>query len=289
MKRSYSTTELAKMWGVSESSIKRWADAGTIKCQKTVGGHRKFDLDDVLEFQNRSGLVIKDPLFNKAILKSEPEIEEPLATLDLTELSHLYLKAAVEGRTVRASATVKETYMRGVALVSIAEEIIRPAMQKIGEMWSEGNASVFEEHLVTSATERALAELNSVMARKQSDERIALVGCSEGEFHHIASLMVQCLLESEGWSVVYLGQHTPLFSYADAVKNMKPGLVCISATMTGNIELASREYQSLRRIASKHGTKVIIGGQAIEDHTARTRFAGAFYAATLYDLLDILQ
>ena len=48
------------MWDVSESTIKRWADAGLLKCQKTVGGHRKFGLDEVSRFQNRSGLIASE-------------------------------------------------------------------------------------------------------------------------------------------------------------------------------------------------------------------------------------
>ena len=289
MKRSYSTNEIARMWGVSESSIKRWADAGTIKCQKTIGGHRKFDLDDVLEFQTRSGLIAKDPILKKAGAQSGTEMEGLLAALDFTELFNHYLKAALEGQFIRALTIVRESYLRGAALPPIAEEIIRPAMHAIGEMWRRGDASIFEEHVATSVTVQVLAGLNSIIAKKQSAGEVALVGCSEGEFHHIAALMVQCLLEQEGRTVVYLGPHTPLFSYADAVKKMKPGLVCISATIQGNIERASRDYESLRRAASKHGTKIVIGGQALEDDLVRTRFPGALYATTLYDLVDILQ
>ncbi|MCI0489971.1 MAG: helix-turn-helix domain-containing protein [Blastocatellia bacterium] len=289
MNRSYSTTELAKMWGVSESSIKRWADAGTIKCQKTIGGHRKFDLDDVLEFQTRSGLITGDLALTKAAARSDSEMEGLLATLDFAELSHHYLTTALEGRYIKASTIVREAYLRGAKLAAIAEEIIRPAMKETGERWRRREVSVFEEHLVTSVTLQALAGLNSIIAKKQSAEKLALVGCSEGEFHHIASLMVQCLLESEGWAVIYLGPHTPLFSYADAIKKMEPSLVCISMTVTGNIEHASRDYQSLRRTASKHETKIVIGGQAVEDDSVRARFGGALYTATLYDLMEMLK
>jgi excisionase family DNA binding protein len=43
----YSTSDLAKLLGVDNSTIKRWADLGEIPCVKTLGGHRRFTQDTV--------------------------------------------------------------------------------------------------------------------------------------------------------------------------------------------------------------------------------------------------
>ncbi len=48
--RYYSTRELAKLFRVNESTIKRWADKGELKCFKTPGGHRKYTPEHVVEF-----------------------------------------------------------------------------------------------------------------------------------------------------------------------------------------------------------------------------------------------
>ena len=40
--RTYSTREVAQMWNVSESTVKRWADTSGLHCYRTPGGHRKF-------------------------------------------------------------------------------------------------------------------------------------------------------------------------------------------------------------------------------------------------------
>src|ERR1043165_8078878 len=50
------TRQLARMWQVSEATIKRWADAGRLHPARTVGGHRRFALSEVLRFQNEQGL-----------------------------------------------------------------------------------------------------------------------------------------------------------------------------------------------------------------------------------------
>lgn len=43
------TNELAKELGISASTVRGYAEAGQIPCTRTLGGHRRFDLDEVRE------------------------------------------------------------------------------------------------------------------------------------------------------------------------------------------------------------------------------------------------
>lgn len=289
MKQSYSTKELARMWDVSESTIKRWADAGTLKCRKTVGGHRKFELKDILEFQNHCSLGAQGHSAENECGKLDDELERLLAGSDFPGLSRRFKQAALAGQDGFTSSLLNQYYSYGLSLVTIAEEIIRPALHDIGEMWRTGKIGVLDEHLATLSTARALAYLKSKIERGHNSSRLALVGCSEGELHRLASSLVRDLLESYGWQVVYLGQHTPLFSFAEAVTRFKPELVCISITMIDNLERAARDYEGLRRAALKQKAKIIIGGAALKDERVRARFRGACYAANLRDLLDVIN
>jgi methanogenic corrinoid protein MtbC1 len=277
------------MWDVSESTIKRWADAGALKCRKTVGGHRKFELKDILEFQNHCSLGVKGQSAEKEGCELDDELECLLAGPDFAGLSRRFKQAALAGYDGFASSLLNQYHSHGLSFVAIAEEIIRPAMHDIGEMWRTGKIGVLDEHLATLSTARALADLQSKIERKDNPGRIALVGCSEGELHQLASSLVRDLLESHGWQVVYLGQHTPLFSFAEAVARFKPELVCISITMSDNLERAARDYEGLRRAASRQKAKIIIGGAALKDEGVRARFRGAYYAPTLYDLLNVIN
>lgn len=277
------------MWEVSESTIKRWADAGTLKCRKTIGGHRKFDKEDVLEFQAHSGLVASAPAPAHARAEMDAEVAALIAQQNFPALSSLYMDSAVAGEERDITVLLNRLYLSGIPLVTIAEEVIKPAMWQIGEMWRTGRLQVYEEHLATFATLQALAELSRVLARKPSANRLALVGCSEDEFHLLASVIIRELLEIEGWRVISLGTHTPLFSFADAVSRFHPDLICISATMADNMERAARDYIGLYRAASKHGTRIVIGGTGFQGREVRDRFEGASYAANLYELLNLTR
>ena len=52
------TRDLAPAIGVSESSIKRWADEGEIRAARTVGGHRRIPLPEALRFVRERGLAL---------------------------------------------------------------------------------------------------------------------------------------------------------------------------------------------------------------------------------------
>jgi excisionase family DNA binding protein len=47
--------EAAKALGVSVDSLRRWEKQGLITCERTVGGHRRFDLDKLREEIERNG------------------------------------------------------------------------------------------------------------------------------------------------------------------------------------------------------------------------------------------
>jgi hypothetical protein len=49
-KTIFSTADVATLFSVTETTVKRWADEGLLKCQRTPGGHRKFDTRQITEF-----------------------------------------------------------------------------------------------------------------------------------------------------------------------------------------------------------------------------------------------
>ena len=49
------------MVGVSESTLKRWADGGRLRFTKTAGGHRRISVPEAVRFARRSRLPIVDP------------------------------------------------------------------------------------------------------------------------------------------------------------------------------------------------------------------------------------
>ena len=56
-----SPRDLSDAFGVSESTIKRWVDAGRIPAARTKGGHRRVTLDDAQAFVRAEGIHPRRP------------------------------------------------------------------------------------------------------------------------------------------------------------------------------------------------------------------------------------
>ena len=50
--------EAAKLKGVSISTIRRWEASGIIKCERTPGGHRRYEVADLLGTQRDNNLTV---------------------------------------------------------------------------------------------------------------------------------------------------------------------------------------------------------------------------------------
>jgi MerR family transcriptional regulator, light-induced transcriptional regulator len=290
MKQSFSTKELAEMWDVSESTVKRWADAGALRCRKTVGGHRKFEMDDIVEFQSRCGLAKSQAHGVNGLSESPCEFKHLVEAADYAALAERFRQAALAGQFNFVARLFKKLQEHGLTLPAISEKIICPALREIGELWRTGKIGVVDEHLAMVATMEGLAALHATAEpQAEAAERLAIVGCAEGELHQLAAVLVRDLLEGQSWKVIYFSSPTPLFSFAEAVDRLKPQLVCISITMADNIERARRDYEDLRRAAERQHTQIILGGAALNDAAVRARFPDSTYADSLHDLLDLIK
>ncbi len=54
------TGEVASLLHVSDTTIRTWVKKGYLKCHVTLGGHRRFNKDDINQLKNNSIPTIED-------------------------------------------------------------------------------------------------------------------------------------------------------------------------------------------------------------------------------------
>src|ERR687890_1060025 len=75
--RRLTSKEAARVLGVSEASVKRWADSGLLPMEKTAGGHRRFRPEDLVAVRRAGATAADAPLQSKRGAPTAPEAQAP--------------------------------------------------------------------------------------------------------------------------------------------------------------------------------------------------------------------
>jgi excisionase family DNA binding protein len=269
------TRQLSRVWLVSEATIKRWADTGQLKSSRTVGGHRRFPLAEVMRFQTERGLGATTAVATAAV---------PARTFDAEQATEQFFEAVRRGHTGEATALLLEAHMAGAEMDLIFDSVVASSLRRVGDLWYGEEMSVAEEHLATSTAARAVESLAASTRRAGAKAGAAVCCAAEEEMHTLPVLCAQALLESAGWDVRNLGGHTPFFALAEYVEKQRPALVCVSATLQRELEHNARDYAQLSAAARTCNARVVLGGEGFRATAVRARFPADLHAESFRDL-----
>lgn len=279
------TRQLSRVWLVSEATIKRWADTGQLKSSRTVGGHRRFPLAEVMRFQTERGLGAAPGGASVAV----GAVTAKAAEFDAEQAAGQFFEAARRGRAGEATALLLEAHMHGAGLDTIFDEVVSPSLHRVGDLWYGEEMSVAEEHLATCTATRAVESLAASTRRAGAKAGAAVCCAAEEEMHTMPVLCAQAVLEGAGWDVRNLGGHTPFFALAEYVERQRPALVCVSATLQRELEHNARDYAQLSAAARAAGSRVVLGGDGFRDAAVRARFPADLHAECFKDLTEFVR
>ncbi|MBK9030404.1 MAG: helix-turn-helix domain-containing protein [Myxococcales bacterium] len=271
MKRALSPKDLAAAIGVSESSLKRWADAGKITVARTEGGHRRIPIAEAVRFIRATGAEIVRPevlgLAEIAAVANDDGSDDALFT-------HL---AAGNGREVRG--LLMGMYLRGATIAAMCDGPIHGALSRIGELWQHDAAGVFIEHRAVDACLHAVSQLRSLCEPPETGP-VAVGGAPSGDPYLLPTLLASIVLASEGIRAVNLGPDTPVPSLIHAANHHRPALVWMSVSTPPTAGLAA-ELDQLARDLTARGATLVVGGRHRHDLGP---LRGAYMVASMGEL-----
>ena len=284
------TRQLARLWLVSEATIKRWADTGQLNSARTAGGHRRFPLPEVLRFQAERSLGAGAASVGVGSASATAtDAARFVETFDADEAAGHFFDAVVRGRSAEASSLLLEAHLRGASAAVLFDRVVAAALRRVGDAWHAHEMSVAEEHVATSTATRAVETLAASTRRAGAHVGAAVCCAAEGEMHTLGVLCAQAALEAAGWDVRNLGGHTPFFALAEYVARHRPALVCVSSTMQWELEHNARDYAQLAQAALACGARVVLGGEGFRGKAVRARFPADLYAEGVGDLAEFLR
>lgn len=254
MKPILSPRELAQAIGVSESSLKRWADDGLIRVMRTAGGHRRITIAEAVRFirQSRAAIVRPDVLglADLAVIQRD----DAAGDSDADRLER-YL---VGGHARQARAFLMSMYLSGQPVAAIVDGPVRTAMERLGRLWQHDERGVFLEHRAAEICASAIMQLQAALSTPEGAPA-AVGGAPPGDPYLIASLAAATVLMAEGFHAVNLGANTPIEALLRAAEDEKAALVWLSIGATPGAELRQHVLRLSESLAAM-GARLIVGG-----------------------------
>lgn len=281
VERNLTPRQLALATGVSESSIKRWCDAGEIATIRTPGGHRRIPLSGAMQFLRKAEHELKQPELLGLPVATRPGALAP------AQAREQLTTALSAGDEVRCRQILFELYLNQCPLSVIGDEVISPAFVEIGHGWETGDVEIFQERRAFELTRNLLHELRLAQPSPGVQAPLALGGTTTGDNYALAPILVQLVLRECGWRAEFLGTDLPMRTLTAAITQQRPRLAWLSVSHIEDEAAFLQEY-ALLHDSTGESTALVVGGRALHADLRR-QMAYSAYCETLQQLAAYSQ
>lgn len=179
---------------------------------------------------------------------------------------------------------IMEAVHKGIPIKDIYTRVFYPSMVGIGDLWQSNKLTVAQEHFATVITQSIICSLYYKMfSDKISGKRgKIIITCASNEFHELGSRMLSDLLEIEGFNVTFLGANMPIYSVIEMIKTETPGIICISCTMSFNINNVKNLILLIKNEITDYAP-ILVGGRAFDIDPLLVDYVNADYYSKGFD------
>lgn len=263
------TRQAAEILGVHESSIKRWNTAKQLNAQQTSGGHRRFSIAEILTFAKKNRLDAPLLYYGNFAERVWIGLEELRKKNNYALLTKLVYEWVLEDRTPFVSELLVHIIRKEHKIEDIIDRLLAEVLYAVGDNYLNGTLAIGDEHRATHTLRDILIHLKEKLreqgySRPARNRPITILGCGREEEHELGALMARLVLESQGWTVIYLGLDVPTEEFAKQQVKHEAALVCISMMPPRGERDVHHIYNLLDRVYDRrHPYRLAFGGGAV--------------------------
>lgn len=255
MSKLLTPKQVAQAIQVSESSVKRWCDAGVITTEYTAGGHRRITTADLVAFVRSTNHRLVEPaVIDLSVSGEYQRIDEQLVERFTTSL--------LDGGESVTRQMLTELYLAGHSVAAICDELVAPAFRAVGELWHSGEAEIFQERFACTLCHRAMNQLATLIQRPAEDAPLAIGGTPGDDAYSIATTMVEFVLRDNGWQAHSLGSNLPFDSLRRAIEQHRPKLFWLSVSHLADEREFLHRFRTFQQ-AVGDAAALVVGGIAM--------------------------
>ena len=186
-----------------------------------------------------------------------------------------------------ADELTREALENGLSPQSVLNDALIPAMNRVGNKFTEGKIFVPQMLLSAKAMNSAMKHLKPFFQNGEIKRKgVFVIGTVMGDLHDIGKNLTGMMVEGSGWEVIDLGTDVPAEKYIQALDE-HPGAVCgMSALLTTTMSNMQPMIATIR--AKYPETKVVVGGAPLNAEFAQKIGADA-YARDPQDNINWLE
>ncbi len=170
----------------------------------------------------------------------------------------------------------KEALDSGVAPGSILTDALVPAMDRVGQKFSENKIFVPQMLMSAKAMGAAMSHLKPFFQSGAVQTKgTFIIGTVKGDLHDIGKNLVAMMVEGGGWTIVDLGVDVNEDTFNQAVSENPGAVVGLSALLTTT--MANMEEIVKKIKGSNPETKILVGGAPLTDDF-RSKIGADFYS-----------
>jgi excisionase family DNA binding protein len=252
--RCLTSRQFADSLGVSESSVKRWVDDGTIDAERTAGGHRRIPLAAAIGYIRRQRATLIKP--HLLPLETTPQVGEVDGAA-----SRKLLEAMSRDRTSEARAIISGRYLGGADVAAIADNLIRPVLCELGELWHHDPEGILLEHRAVDTCVHALTEIGAWLPGVPDSAPTAVTAGGPGDPYLLPPMLASLVLREGGIRAHNLGPSTPLETIYIAMSRYGARLCAVSISAPPGPRIEGAWLALGRRVAATDG-RIVVGGRS---------------------------
>jgi hypothetical protein len=164
--------------------------------------------------------------------------------------------------------------------------IIHPYLYQIGEKWMAGAWSEHQEHIVSLVIRDFLLQLHGTFPDREGAP-VLLAACLPFERHEIPLHLILLEAKLRGWKTVFLGASPAQGALEQAVEQLHPSNVVLSASTGTPFEEDPKVLGKLEALAKKHpDISFYLGGAGAWNNIRPEQLK---YVKVTKDIKEILQ
>lgn len=169
-----------------------------------------------------------------------------------------------------ALETTDQLLEAGVEPQVILESAMTAALLELGQRWNRGEAFLPEVIAAAGIFEKCNEKVEPALLAT-SEARVAdkvIIATVKGDLHDLGKNIVGAMLKTVGMEVHDLGKNVPTEQIIEAVRELQPRFIGLSALLTTTMPEQQTVIEALEEAGLREQVKVLVGGAPVTQEWA---------------------